>query len=257
MSLVNNKIPRKGFDLRVNLNPEDFDKLIETHGVRINAYKTVLCPNVKKVDTMEHEIDCTLCNGNLFVDRYPTEGYVFLQSQKIEKMFNVEGVFDDQMVLGSFVRGLYLQYFAKIELLDFTTTFYEIIQRQIGNIDRLKYKALLVNYILDKNGIEYQQDKDFIITTDTKDIQWLSGNRPAQNVTYSIHYEYLLTFRVLRALHVNRFSQFGTSASTTVDPVEHSQQWVMKRDYLITKEDIAGAPISSNKIIVNTNTLEI
>lgn len=256
MSIVNAKIPRKGFDVRVNLDPIAFDKLIETHGVRVRVYKTTLCPNVKKIDTYEHQIDCTLCNGNLFIDRLPLEGYAYLQSQKIEKMFNVEGVFDDQMVLASFVRGLYLQYFAKIEVLDFTTTFYELIQRQTGDIDRLKYKALKVNYIIDQNGTEYQENVHFILTTDTRDIQWLGVTRPTVNNTYSVHYEYLLTFRSLKALHVNRFSQFGTSASVEVDPVEHSQQWIIKRDYLITKEDLLGAPVAPNKITVVTNALE-
>ncbi|HMV01705.1 MAG TPA: hypothetical protein PLJ37_01135 [Chitinophagales bacterium] len=256
MSIVNTTIPNEGFPLRRNLNPDDFDKLIKTHGARVKVYKTTLCPNVKKIDTVEHEIDCNLCHNNLFIDRDPLDGWSYFQSQKLERMFNVDGTFDDQMVMASFVRGIYLQYFAKVELLDFTTTFYELIQRQNGDVDRLKYSAFTVGLLIDKNGVEYKFGQDFTLTSPTRDIKWI-GNRPSQGVIYSVYYEYLLTFRALKALHVNRFSQFGLPGAATVTPVEHAQQWILKRDYLITKEDLMSLPVSPNKVFVTTNSIEI
>lgn len=256
MAVINKTIPNEGFALRKNLNPDDFDLLVKTHGVRVKFYKTTLCPNVKKIDTAEHEIDCSLCNNSLFIDYHPKEGWAYFQTQELKKMFNMDGTFDDQMVLASFVRGMYLQYFAKVELLDFTSNYYELIQRQVGTVDRLKYMAFDIGLLVDKNGVEYQYQKDFKITPDTYDLVWV-GNRPNQGVIYSVYYDYRLTFRALKALHVNRFSQFGLPGSATVTPVEHAQQWILKRDYLITKEDLLGLPVSPNKVFVNVNNIEI
>ena len=234
---------------QVDLNPDDYDSLIATKGVRVRVFTTFPCPNIKKIDSAEHEINCPLCHGDGFIDVNPIESIAFLQTQTLQKTFGPEGVWDDQRIAATFVSGMELQYFSKIQLLDFTTLFYEYIQRQQGDVDRLKYSAFKINYIMDQDGVSYFIDKDCTLDQNG-DVKWI-GNRPAFKKIYSIHYSYPIQYRAINALHVNRFSQSGFKQPERI-PLELNQQWIIKRDYLITREDRNGNPLSPNQIFVKT-----
>lgn len=258
MAVINDNIEKTnlGKEPQVQLEASKFDALIESQGVRVTVYTTTLCPNIKKIDTLEHEIDCKLCHGTAFIDRNGVDTWAYLANQKLDRKMEKDGTWDDQVVAASFKCGISLQYFAKIELMDFTTSFYELVQRQQGNLDRLKYKAYQVNLLIDQHGEEYIVDRDFQIDVNG-DIVWTNDqNQPTTGEIYSIHYEYPITFRAINALHVNRFSQKGRIHGEYITPVELPQQWLIKRDYLVTKEDLSGNPLAPNKIMVETTPPE-
>ncbi len=235
----------------VEINPTKNNILIESQGVRVDVYETMLCPNVKKIDTGEHNIKCTLCNGSNFIDRSPITTWAFLQNQTLIKNFASEGVWDDQQVSATFLTAVELQYFAKVVLKDFTTTFYELVQRQSGQIDRLKYPAFSVKHIIDQNGVEYEFGLHYNLDSNG-DIKWIHNTvRPTIGTIYTAYYTYPITFRAINALHVNRFTQ-NSIQRTTKEPIQLNQQWVLKRDYLLTREDINGNPLKPNKTFVET-----
>lgn len=232
----------------VYLEPRRFDILVSKHGVRVNVFKSFPCPNVKRIDdTASHDIKCQLCRGSLWLDRDPVEARAVIQTQGLNKIFSKEGSFDDQTVTATFNIGVELQYMAKIELPDFTTIFYEFIQRSEGNIDRLRYPAFKVNYLIDKTGKNYIFEQDFTVDING-DIKWISTNRPSDADIYSVHYDYTIIFRALRALHINRFAQVSSPVVTGNQNVEFMQQWACKRDYLIDKEDEQANPLAANII---------
>lgn len=251
MVVINKNLPKGSkYNVKqhiVNLEPVRFDALIEGQGVRVFTYSTLICPNIKKIDTGEHEIDCRLCNGTNFIDRSPIESWAFIQNQSLNRSFNTDGTFDDQTVSATFQIGTELQYFAKVELRDFTTNYYELIQRGEGDIDRLKYAAFKINHVIDKHGNEYESPKSFGLSGG--DIKWIGNNKPAMGTIYSIHYAYPITYRACNAMHINRFGQFGFKTKTKTAE-EYPQQWMLKRDYLITREDIQGNPLYFNKPII-------
>lgn len=236
----------------VELDPNKFEALVENQGVRVNLYTTLLCPNVKKPDSNEHEIGCPLCYGSAFIDVNPVETMTYLSNQRLLKRFEQQGVFDEATTEASFLPGVNLQYFARIDLIDFASIYYQIIQKQEGSIDRLKYQAYSVNYLIDKNGVTYTENTDFEVTSDTGDIKWLKQG-PSIGTMYSVHYNYPIVFRAVNALHVNRFGQNSFKKPNRVN-VELPEQWIIKRDYLITKEDVDGNPISDNRIFVQTTS---
>lgn len=251
MAVINKFLPKgskyKTPQAIVHFEPERFDIMIENHGVRVYVYKTLPCPNVKKIDTAEHEIDCRLCHGSNFIDRDPVECWSFIQSQSLNKDFNMEGTFENHSVAATFERGIELQYFAKVELRDFTTTFYELVQRGEGDLDRLKYSAFKINYLIDKTGTEYVIDKSFQLVGG--DVKWIGDKKPLKGSIYSIHYDYPITYRAVNALHINRFGQIGKKLPNR-QAVEFPQQWMLKRDYIITREDINGNPLMFNSPII-------
>jgi len=159
---------------RVDLNPEEFDRLIKQKGVTARVFRTTYCPNIKSVDGAEHEIDCTICNGSGFIDVDPICVSVFIQSQALEKMPNIEGFVDGNTVLMTFPIGVEIQYFTKIELTDFTDIFPQRVLRKPGSlVDVLKYPACRVNVLMDKTGKRYYQGTDFTLDFNGN-VKWLT-----------------------------------------------------------------------------------
>lgn len=260
---------------RIDLNPQDFDRLIKQKGTRLKVYRTSYCPNVKSVDGAEHQIDCPLCNGSGYLDVYPICTWGFIQTQELEKMYESgDGYHDGNTVSITFLTGIELQYFTKVELEDYTQLYYQRVLRNATpvtipptspvNVDVLKYKACRVNLIIDQNNVEYFQDQDYRLDPNGN-ILWdpnLSGRKPADNVIYTIHYECHASFRTVKAIHVNRFTQFRntdvpnpqdtiTQAQVTnntpiatpdtpynIEQLKMPEQWMCTKEFLLRRRDI-------------------
>jgi len=256
MAVINKKIPKtKSFDPKFNtisLNPAKVNQMIEDQGVRVRVYRTVLCPNRKSIDSAEHEINCSICKTkDGFIDLEPVETWAFVGNQDLTKQFNVEGAWDEQGVVMTFPTGVEVFYWAKIELMDFTTPMIELVQRQDGDIDNLKYPAHSVNVLIDIDGVRYYQDTDFQVGVNGN-IQWIEVRRPDKGKIYTLHYNYPVTFRAVNAVHINRFSQLGAKRDHK-EPIELPQQWNCKRDFLIERKDLDENLLTPNKIINEQN----
>lgn len=252
MAVINQSVskdPIVGNSLVPQLQVDEFNKLIANQGVRCRVYNALRCPNVLKIDTGEHALNCKLCNDTHFLDVSPTTTFVFFQNQKLNKEYNKEGMWDDQDVASTFKNDVELTIFSKVELLDFSDTFSELVQRQEGQLDRLKYKALSVKYLISKIGTTYSLGQDFEVNSDGA-ILWI-GNQPMEREIYSICYTYPVTYRAIKALHVNRFSQ-NSSGQIDVTPIQFPQQWVLRRDFLIATTDSNGDLLPKNNNYVVT-----
>lgn len=252
MPVINTSLPKtktynKKF-ISAELTPSQLNQLIEDQGVRARIYRTLLCPNRKSIDSAEHDINCSICKTKVgFIDIDPVESFVYIGSQDLTKQFNPEGVWDEQGAVMTFPSGVEVFYYAKVELIDFTTPMIELIQRQHGDTDRVKYPAYSYNVVIDSAGVRYYQDTDFKADINS-DIIWLTANRPAYSTVYAVHYNYPVTFRALNAIHINRFGQLSHNRPTK-EPIELPQQWMVKRDYLIERKDLDGNLLLINKII--------
>lgn len=170
---------------RVDLNPESFDRLIQQKGMVAKVYRTLYCPNVKSVDGAEHEIDCTICNGSGWLDVDPICVPVYIQTQELDKLPQIEGFVDGNTVLITFPIGVEMQYFTRIELEDFTDIFPQRVMRAPGKLtDVLKYKAARVNVLVDHNNKRYYQDQDFRIDC-SGNILWMTPG-DQQKVAFSL-----------------------------------------------------------------------
>jgi hypothetical protein len=169
---------------RIDLDPSKFDLLIQQKGIVAKVYRTLYCPNVKSCDGAEHEIDCTFCNGSGFLDVDPICVYVFIQTQELDKLPNVEGFVDGNTVLITFPIGVEMQYFTKIELHDFTEVYPQRVLRKPGALtDILKYPACRVNVLIDRNQIRYFQEMDFTLDLNGN-VKWLTAG-DQQKVAFS------------------------------------------------------------------------
>jgi len=249
MVVINKKLSKQRIhDIKfgnVELDVDKINQLIEDQGVRVRVYRTILCPNIKSIDGGHHNIDCKLCDEG-FIDRQPQDTWAVIQNQAMKRELKGEGQWDDHDAYATFISGIEIQYFAKIELMDYTTTFYQLIQRQEGEIDRLKYKAIKVNILIDKDNLEYFEGSDFTLSP-TGDIQWTGARRPRKGLIYTVHYDYPITYRAIMASNINRFTNQKRKRDFK-EPIHLPQRWQIKRDFLIDRVDMDDNPITKNRV---------
>lgn len=245
--------PSKG---RVDIDPEKFEQLLREKGVRVLVYRTVFCPNVKSIDGAEHNIDCDLCNGSGFLDARPIETLAFIQNQVLEKLPFAEGMVDGNSVAATFPIGIELQYFTLVQLVDFSEIYFQRIKKQEGMLDVLKYKAYVVNLLIDQTGKEYFKDIDFNLDQNGS-IAWKPNRGPNPGDIYSIHYEAAVQFRATRAMHNNRFTQyFAKKEGGGAVHLKLQEQWMLQKEYLVKRKDIDGNEILPNLIQDKTDPEE-
>ena len=238
-------IPAKQSPTRVDLNPDDFNTLLQQKGIRVRVFRSMFCSNVKSVDGGEHNIDCPICNGNNFIDARPIDTVAFIQNQALETLPQVEGLIDGNSVAMTFPTGIELNYFTLVELCDFQQPFFQRVKRQQGRVDLLKYRAHRINLLIDQNGAEYFPDVDFLLD-DNGSVLWLDNRGPDPDTIYSIHYNSSVQFRAVRAMHANRYTQYVSGGSSTA--VKMPEQWMMSKEFLVERKDRYGQQLLPNLI---------
>lgn len=231
------------------LSPDRLDQLIKDLGVRVRLFKSTICPNMKSLESLDHDINCSVCNNSM-IDFCPKETIAMFQQQDLVDQFKLQGTFFIDEILVSFPAGITLHRYARVELIDFAEDFFELIQRQVGtNTDRLKYPAkevLGVFTVVNNVQTQYYAGADFELDVNG-DIVWLGAHKPADEQIYTIYYRYRPVYRAIKAVHRDRYTQYNlrpneiTSPKVTVDGktyVKLQETWILKRDYLVERRDM-------------------
>lgn len=218
---------------RVAFETEDFNTVIEHQGVYVRVTPVVVCPNKSDKYGTNHDLDCPLCFGKQYIDvcERSREEWVFIQGIHLDKQLNVQGIWDAKDAKISTKSSIRLYYQYKIELLDFESTFNEIVERRSGDADNLRYEAVAECgesfIVIDKNRKFYELNVDFRVSG--KNINWLGLNRPSG--LYTVSYPMRPTFRVIELLNENRnyYNQIGGEKI----PVNLPQHAILRLDYLL------------------------
>jgi hypothetical protein len=224
---------------RIDLIPQDFENLIEDQGCFVRITPSILCPNRTELTDTNHELDCPLCGGDEALDIHSkcVKDWAFIQSIKLNKEFNVQGLFDMKDAMITFRSARRVHYWYKIEMLDFSSAFNELIKRGSGDSDKTRYlpqKSCDVEWIvIDSEGVEYEKEIHFRV--DDQAIRWITASRPAPSTLYSVIYPILPTFRVLETVHDSRYYYDAFKREDKV-PVNMPQQAIIRWDYLARQE---------------------
>jgi hypothetical protein len=233
--MKNTRPNRAGKPKRVDLIPEEFENLIEDQGVFVKITPVLVCPNKTDLYDTNHKLDCPLCEGKQYID--VTEKsfceWVFIQSIKLDKQFDVQGIWDIKDARISTKAHVRLYYWYKVEMLDFENIFNELVERKAGDRDKLRYEATksceTPFIVVDKQRNFYEHQTDFKI--DGRDIVWTGLNRPAQGELYTISYPMHPTFRVLELMNENR--NYYNVTTKGKEPINLPQHAVLRLDYLM------------------------
>lgn len=245
------------------IDVDRLDQEIRDLGVRVKLYKSAICPNMSSLESLDHDVNCTVCNNNM-IDFDPKETVAIFQQQDFQEMFKVQGTFHVDEVIVTFLSGETLQLYTRVELLDFPEDFIELVQRQdfaTTDTDVLKYKACkILGCFVVRAGVlkRFHAGADFVLDQNGS-IKWISSNRPDDREIYSIYYKYLPVYRAVKAVHRDRFSQFNNRPDKIAAPkkkvgeatyVKLPETWVLKRDYLIERREggtPTGAKLTKNE----------
>jgi len=222
---------------RIAFDVKAFDDLIADQGVFVRITPTLICPNISDLDTYNHSLSCNTCdNGIVDVASKAVETWAFIQSINKDKEFAEHGIWEMRDAQISFREvDMRVNYWYKIEVLDFTTPFNELIERKIGvTEDKTRYTPQEATttkfYLIDKDGNEYVKDTDYQITANG--IDWLvGGSKPADGTIYSFSYPMLPTYRVLDLMHNSRFYYDGNKRADLL-PSHLPQQAHIRFDFL-------------------------
>lgn len=243
--------------LTTGINVVNLDQLVEDLGVRVRVWKSATCPNMTSIESFDHDPNCPVCSNNM-IDFDCFETIAMFQQQDLNEQFKVHGTFSIDEALVTFKAGVALQTFAKVEILDFKEEFYELIQRQDAAdtlTDKLKYPACEVTavFVIRNNLKErFYQGADFDLDLNGS-IVWKGSHVPNDREIYTIYYKYHPVYRVTKAVHRDRFSQYNNlrdlaaskipqSAIKTVNGrtfVKLPEEWILRRDYLLDRKDKA------------------
>jgi len=226
---------RKGKPGRIDFNIPEIDRLVEDQGIMVRVIPSVLCPNRTDLGGTNHALGCDICGGDEVVDldEECQEVWAVIQSIKHNKDAQVQGVWDVKDALITFKKDMRLYYWWKIEVLDFSSIFNQIVERGSGNTDKLRYTPAAScdtpYYLLDKNGNKYIKDTHYRI--DNRNLTWLTSAKPVSGKLYSISYPVIPTFRVLETVHENRY-YYESFKSKEKRPVNLPQHAVIRWDYM-------------------------
>lgn len=221
---------------RNSLNTGDFDKLIEDQGVKVRITPIALCPNITDLESYNHVLPCPVCdNGIVDLDSMSQETWALITGIHKDLKFEA-GIFDikdAQITANSDVR---LNYWHKVEVLDFTAPFNQLVKKSDVAYDRMRYTPVTATvndfYAVGKDGTVYVYNVDFEVLD--HGISWI-GNAPNTGDIYSINYPMMPTYRVMEMLHANRF-YYEDFKRAEKEPIQLPQNAHIRWDFLVKSE---------------------
>lgn len=243
-----------------SFDPEGFDELVTNRGLRWLHLKAAYCPNVLNLEVQEHDPNCKKCeNGYLFFDTNdgrPIMG--MMQNNKLERLFEIQGLWEqgDAVVTftsyadgpdGAVGQGPVNSFKVadKLMCLDYTFDWNERLEHQPAGLDRLKYPAVSVEFLADKNQ-RYMEGVDFEITPEG-DIHWLAGGKKpvldnARNKggIFTIVYQAHPIFYVMSLLHEIRATKGVSRETQKLETIRLPQQLLIRRDYMFSRSKSEG-----------------
>lgn len=199
-----------------------FEQLIAGQGVKVIHYRAVPDPSGMAAIGDVHAVQSKRQSSDGFIYKEVGELSLWFSSNTSDWNVEIEGMTKhDAAVITSqlwyencpekeVLLAPYDRFYLKdIEVRVIATQY---VEANTTGIDKLQYPATCVEHLIDADGKEYFEKKDFEITAEGF-IKWISQNRPgfneklARGMVYSIRYRYTPYFVVARMLHEIRVSQ--------------------------------------------------
>ncbi len=238
-------------------DPEGFDELIRNRGLRWKHERAAFCPNVRDIDSLLHDANCKECDNGFIYYGCKTVLGIF-SNNKLEKMYEIQGSWDIGEAVVTFTsyqpdaagnpgKGEMndFQFNDKVTCLDYTFTWTQLIEHNPIGLDRLRYEAVDIELIRDRNRV-YAKNVDYII--ESGQVRWISGNRPTHQLSiarggiYTIVYSANPIFYVTQILHEIRATKGVPRGEDVVTAIRLPQQCVIRRDYLPKRNDGSNSP---------------
>ena len=234
----------------VSVRGEAWDQLAQNRGIRFFHTVAVPCPNMKRLVDNNHEPDCPFCDGSQLLYLPEKEIWGTFSNNTLEKMFEIQGVWDIGTAVISFpteyADGTQADFnvFDKLSCPDFQIRLSDLKEYEPTTSGATGVKYPIIN-ICDMTSVvdgaikKYLVDVDFTIVDG--EIQWIAGKEPVYDdieeigEVLSITYSANPVYNVLQTLHEVRASQQMVNGQKIARRLP--QQVLVKRDFLFKPDN--------------------
>jgi hypothetical protein len=217
-----------------------FNNLVQSQGVSVVHYRAMPDPKGRGSLGDSHGVLAPRESSDGYLFKEVGTMQVFFSNNSLQTQANIEGYIDNASAVITPPQN-YEDCDAPVLFAPFDRLFlkdveirvvnYQMVEANSTGIDRLQYPATCVEHLVDADGKEYEEGKQFEITKDGN-IKWKNQDRPGWNVNlqkgtvYSIRYRYTPYFVIARLLHEIRVTQV-TSQVTGERTVERMPYQVL------------------------------
>lgn len=232
----------------VSIRGESWDQLAQNRGIRFIHKVSAPCPNMTRLVDNNHDPDCQFCDGSQILYIQEKEIFGTFSSNTLEKMFEVQGVWE----IGSAVISFPTEYadgtqadfniFDKLYCPDFQIRLSDLKEYNDEASMGVKYPIIRVcNMTSVVNGVlkEYVEGTDF--NTVDGNIVWVVGLEPSYNdieeigEVLSITYNASPVYKVMQTLHEIRATQQMVGGQKIAKRLP--TQVLVKRDFLFKADN--------------------
>jgi hypothetical protein len=235
-----------------SFDKEAFSALVRSQGVKLVHYKAIPDPSgmasigdIHAVQSQRSSSDGFIYkkagtilgffSGNSSNFQLENEGFIKTDSAVITLPDYYEDCPDKEVMVAPYDRF----FLADIET---RTIASQYVEASVLGVDKLQYPATCVEFLIDADGIEYEEGKHFEITQDGF-IKWTSQQRPVFNektlkgTVYSIRYRYTPYFVIIRLLHEIRVTNI-TDPNTYERKLERMPyQVLVMREHVLSDQN--------------------
>lgn len=234
----------------VSIRGESWDQLAENRGIRFTHRVAAPCPNMKSLVDNNHDPECPFCDGSQILYVQDRDIYGTFSSNTLEKMFEVQGVWE----IGTAVITFPTEYpdesqadfnvFDKLVCPDFQIRLSDLKEYDDTGSTSTKYPIINVcdlTSVVNGSIKKYVQGTDFNIVNGV--IVWVSGLEPSYDSieemgeVLSITYSANPVYNVLQTMHEIRATQQMVNGQKIAKRLP--QQVLVKRDFLFKPDNEA------------------
>lgn len=233
----------------IHFDPDAFNMLLRSNGVEMVHYRAIQCPIgvIDRNDAARNHSDHDCSNG--FIYKKAGTVTVFFSSNSSSSRLEDLGLMDGttvQVTLPTHYddteEEIAVQHYDRFFLKEpkGTSVFTQLIEAHITGLDRLQYRAMKVEAIIDNRNVEYF-DGDYVIEDGC--IRWTGTKRPAydpvnnRGAVYTIRYRYIPFWYVNNIVHEVRVGRRYDHVNEREEVVRLPYAVQLQREFMFENED--------------------
>jgi hypothetical protein len=232
----------------ISMDMGAFDALMRSNGVLMQHFRAIRCPIgvTDRHDIRSHTEHSVCSNGYIY--RHAGDVTVFFSSNSTISKLDAIGVVDGSSVQVTLPRTyddggeeLAVQVNDRFFLKELATTSVntQLIEASITGVDRLQYKAVSVEHLIDSHGTEYALG-DYEIQGGN--VVWSKKRPPfdpetSRGCTYSIRYRYTPYWYVDRLIHEVRVARVTNWDTQSLELERAPHAAMLRREFLFENEE--------------------
>jgi hypothetical protein len=240
-------------DAQISFSPDHFDKLVDTHGIKMTHFRGVPDPRgmLSRGDARSANMESRSTDGFLYKEAGEVTGFFSNNGNNMDSrpdfaIAHATAYLTFPRYYDNCEKPILLANWDRLFLKDIEirVTTSQYLEANSTGIDKLHFPATCVEHLIDSYGNEYEETKDFHITNDGH-IQWLTQYRPGWNAelgrgtVYAIRYRYTPFFIVNRLIHEIRVANVTNpqTSKRTLERMPYSVEVVREHVFLDTNRD--------------------